>query len=498
MKKAAKAILWICALLAFAWVALSAYFVVAGRDSQGDCFCEYTPDIDYWERVRDLPPDENAFTHLKWLSENMPTNKTLLYTDYRLKTAFLSGTTNRLALADAAREFIAAESNTFACAERLLKCKVLHVQKGEIPTVSSLVRIAAMSRVKAVLEAAEGDVAKGRQTLMDVAKIGLLAMSNESYSVGLSQQVGYSIAKVACETAAEPLFDDGDDTARENLRECYRELIANDAANAKRAAMREINEYWCAFGENCSTNPTSMFGAMLYAGRMPWGNVWLEDERGNILPDTALADTVWQGVERQFVAVLLTAFPGYAQYALQSNRRLDAHRKECARFCQKIDEPYDIQYAREVDFGWRGGTREKAREINPLHRNWLGEIMMDTTCYGEKYMRLFKQRFEIAVRIAASACQSYKAKYGEFPADLPSLVPEFLPEVPRDPYDGKPLRYNSDRLFFWTPGEKLSFDGKVTFSRDGRPLSTPSMLRCVYFIPNPETTSGATSERRTP
>ena len=57
MKKALKTILVIFALLVLAWVALSAYFFIAGRDSHGDCFCEYSPDIDYLNRVRTLSPD---------------------------------------------------------------------------------------------------------------------------------------------------------------------------------------------------------------------------------------------------------------------------------------------------------------------------------------------------------------------------------------------------------------------------------------------------------
>ena len=109
---------------------------------------------------------------------------------------------------------------------------------------------------------------------------------------------------------------------------------------------------------------------------------------------------------------------------------------------------------------------------------------MGTTCYGGEYLMLFKCRFEVNARIVASACQSFKAKFGVFPERLDSLVPEFLPAVPRDPYDGGPLRYNNDKLFLWTPGEKLSFDSKVKFSLDGKPLTTSGILRCVYFIPH--------------
>ena len=480
MNKAVKTILGISALFVFAWAALSAYFIVAGRDSQGDCFCEYSPDIDYFDRVRALLPEENALTHLKWLEENMPTNNTPLHRDYRLKQAYIDGSTNRQEFADAASEFIAAESNTFACAKRLLGCQILDVQPRELFPISPFMRIVNMSKVKAVYEASQGDIAKGRQTLIDAAKMGALVMANESYSVELSRQVGFSMAMAALDTASQPLFADGDERFRGELRDLYRGLLAKDAEYARLAVKRQLDEYWRYIGENCSTNRAMMIGHMLVAGRTSWGNIWFEDVSGKVLPRTNFLKLAWEGLERQFIAALLTAFPGYAGYAFQPNRRLDAHRKECARLCRKVDEPYDMEYARAIDFGRQGD--EKTRDFNPLLCNWLGEIMMGTSCYADEYLKLFKRRFKVNARIAASACRSFKAKYGDFPETLDALVPEFLAEVPRDPYDGESLRYNNDKLFLWTPGEELSFGGKVKFSRDGKPLPTTTMHRCVYFI----------------
>lgn len=39
------------------------------------------------------------------------------------------------------------------------------------------------------------------------------------------------------------------------------------------------------------------------------------------------------------------------------------------------------------------------------------------------------------------ACRLYNAKYGKYPGNLEALAPEFLPEVPIDPFTGKPLVY---------------------------------------------------------
>ena len=39
------------------------------------------------------------------------------------------------------------------------------------------------------------------------------------------------------------------------------------------------------------------------------------------------------------------------------------------------------------------------------------------------------------------ALERYRLKHGAAPAALAALVPEFLPAVPLDPYDLRPLRY---------------------------------------------------------
>lgn len=45
-----------------------------------------------------------------------------------------------------------------------------------------------------------------------------------------------------------------------------------------------------------------------------------------------------------------------------------------------------------------------------------------------------------ATRVAL-AIERYRLRHRELPKSLDDLVPEFLPEVPLDPFDGKPLRY---------------------------------------------------------
>ena len=46
--------------------------------------------------------------------------------------------------------------------------------------------------------------------------------------------------------------------------------------------------------------------------------------------------------------------------------------------------------------------------------------------------------------VTTFAVERFRLKYGQRPADTAALVPEFLPEVPQDPIDEKPLRYRRE------------------------------------------------------
>jgi hypothetical protein len=88
--------------------------------------------------------------------------------------------------------------------------------------------------------------------------------------------------------------------------------------------------------------------------------------------------------------------------------------------------------------------------------------------------------FEIqrSVVVAALALKRYQLKHGAYPAQLSALVPEFLPQAPRDPVDGKSLRYrlNPDGSFLlYSIGE----DG-VDNGGDPKPSSNLSNAKRWY------------------
>lgn len=67
----------------------------------------------------------------------------------------------------------------------------------------------------------------------------------------------------------------------------------------------------------------------------------------------------------------------------------------------------------------------------------------------------------VACARTALALERYRLTHGQYPATLDALVPDILPQVPLDPFDGKPLRYINDgkRVAVYSVGQNLQDDG---------------------------------------
>jgi len=75
-----------------------------------------------------------------------------------------------------------------------------------------------------------------------------------------------------------------------------------------------------------------------------------------------------------------------------------------------------------------------------------------------------------ALAYVAVAAARYHAEKGRLPETLDVLVPDYLPAVPRDPFDGKPLRMvaRDGRLVFYSIGPDLKDEGGAAFDDEKR------------------------------
>ena len=96
--------------------------------------------------------------------------------------------------------------------------------------------------------------------------------------------------------------------------------------------------------------------------------------------------------------------------------------------------------------------------------NVEGEIYLDTQAIFLK--SVLKKQCTIDTQFNAVklllALRLYKMQHGSLPKSLDALVPDYLPAIPRDMFDGKPLRYLPDKSLIYSIGEDLTDDGGKT------------------------------------
>jgi hypothetical protein len=141
-------------------------------------------------------------------------------------------------------------------------------------------------------------------------------------------------------------------------------------------------------------------------------------------------------------------------------------------------------------FTWMGRLLEIAELPESEQRTALEEF--DTAIHGipptlatlilpgahkcaQAYQRVRAQMRCLRVALAA---ERYRQAHGAWPGSLEHLVPEFLPEVLSDPFDGEPLRYREveDGRVIYSVGQDGIDDGGVLF-RSG-PLSPGTDFGC--------------------
>ena len=115
------------------------------------------------------------------------------------------------------------------------------------------------------------------------------------------------------------------------------------------------------------------------------------------------------------------------------------------------------------------------------------ESLTITASSVSKAMRAETDR---SLTICAIALKRYALRHGKLPASLDVLAPEFLPAVPVDYMDGKPLRYrlNADGSFLlYSVGENLTDDGGDTSALPDYTTSRNPWFKKDYIWPAPAT-----------
>ena len=116
----------------------------------------------------------------------------------------------------------------------------------------------------------------------------------------------------------------------------------------------------------------------------------------------------------------------------------------------------------------RERLEEHGRQINllPWYSRVIGGLLPD---YQSTFMKEATLEAMMLATKAGLACKIYKNKTGSYPERLEALVPEYLSEVPVDPFTGKPFvfRLSDDEILIYSLGSNGKDDaGRGTYLID--------------------------------
>ena len=234
--------------------------------------------------------------------------------------------------------------------------------------------------------------------------------------VMISDLVHHSVVGITFGTTWEALqFPGWDDRQLETLQALWQPVRFDNPAPAFEME-RAMN---IALFAEAREHPGKL--AEVAAGEFDWDQV-----RDNIFTDPKKALEVAGDMGRLLVWPIWTSY-GDEQWLL-------GHFQSRVEAARTMHTTYALTNAWPVlDAGDRAmGT--------PPKRFLLSHVMEDS------YSRVFLLKFARAevsrqMMVTALALHRHKLRHGKFPENLAALMPEFLPEVPRDFIDGQPLRY---------------------------------------------------------
>lgn len=93
--------------------------------------------------------------------------------------------------------------------------------------------------------------------------------------------------------------------------------------------------------------------------------------------------------------------------------------------------------------------------------NLIGKALHDIVMisFGGIFERRCMEEFSISGTKLLMAIKAYKIENGGLPSNLEELAPNYIAEVPKDPFDGNPIRYSQEKKIIYSVGSDLIDSG---------------------------------------
>lgn len=173
--------------------------------------------------------------------------------------------------------------------------------------------------------------------------------------------------------------------------------------------------------------------------------------------------------------------PGNIRYYLTVPMwRLIWNEQDCGRMLRYWTHQIDATKT-ALDSGWKNAVTMVSTHAPPPTQRWYdeyrfilesGDMFMDPMSNVKRTLQMETLQ---SLAITGIAINRYIGKHGIPPATLTDMNPDFLAEVPVDPYDRKPLRYFTvgDEWVLYSVGENIDDDGgEVEIGAPGKPVKS--------------------------
>lgn len=132
-----------------------------------------------------------------------------------------------------------------------------------------------------------------------------------------------------------------------------------------------------------------------------------------------------------------------------------------------------LPIVQNLELGWHSACRavqDAEAEMTRIHRNPIREKFNPNAggyelvkgSLGSAFRCIDGGAYTVAlhqVAILQLVLRRHQLETGTLPKNLSQLVPKYIPEVPRDPLDGRPLRWNARNQAIYSVGQNTLDDG---------------------------------------
>jgi len=333
-----------------------------------------------------------------------------------------------------ARHVLENNVNTFALIEKGLACRQSAAEQLTLQNLAKMnfmnvLPLARLMSLRAEALARDGKTDEAIEQAMKLAEFGHKFVGARGCLI--SYMVGSAVKGMGTEKVRRLLVKDGL-TADRLLPLIGRLASMGDEGPALADAFRA--EY--VFASTPITDPQAMAG--LFAGPLggaPGGNAY----------GLANAD-VW------YVAM-------HVGYFYKPNKTARQHAEFYSGRLEDASKPLA-----EVHTPARPTGLLNTTPLGLIAPNGIGNLLVQITIPaigGVHKLKSLNQTQTAATEVLV-ALRCFKLKTGRLPLKLDELVPEYMPAVPLDDFDGKPIRYSAEKKIVYSVGEDFKDGGGMT------------------------------------